>query len=154
MTKCSKCAVECKNCKSKSTTKNGIVRAKQRYKCKECGYNFVVGHAYSSPKRLAKKALVVMVYSLGRTSYSMLAKIFGVSNGTIHNWVTEAANGLSAPLIPDEIKEIEFDEMWHYIGKKNENCGSSKRLTAKQTEWLRGYLDNVMKRLSNDSMTK
>jgi len=82
----------------------------------------------------------------------MLAKIFGVTNGTIHNWVTEAANGLASPAIPDEIKEIEFDEMWHYIVKKNENCGSSRQLTAAQVEQLRGYLDSVMKRLSSGSM--
>ena len=116
--------IECKNCKSKETTKNGIVRKKQRYKCKECGNNFVIGHAQSSPKKLAKKALVVLLYSLGRTSNSKLAKIFGVTNGTIHNWVTEAANGLPTPAVSDEITEIEFDEMWHYIVKKNESCGS------------------------------
>lgn len=146
--------IECKNCKSVKTTKNGIVRKKQRYKCKECGYNFVIGHEYSCPKKVAKKALVVMLYSLGRTSYSKLAKIFGVTNGTIHNWVTEAANRLSAPVVSDEITEIEFDEMWHYIVKKNENCGSSRQLTAELAEQLHGYLESVTKRLSNDSMTK
>jgi transposase-like protein len=146
--------IECKNCKSINTTKNGIVRKKQRYKCKECGYNFVIGHAYTSPKKLAKKALVVLLYSLGRTSYSKLAKIFGVTNGTIHNWVTEAANGLSAPAVSDEITEIEFDEMWHYIVKKNENCGSSRQLTAELVEALHGCLDSVTRRHSADSTTK
>lgn len=28
---------ECKNCKSTETVKNGLVRQKQRYKCKSCG---------------------------------------------------------------------------------------------------------------------
>ena len=123
MKSCKNCRIECKNCKSENTTKNGKVRNKQRYKCKDCGYNFVIGHAYHSPQKLAKKALVVMLYSLGRTSYSILAKIFGVTNGTIHNWVTEAANGLMSPDIPAEIKEMEFDEMWHYIGKKTKIMG-------------------------------
>ena len=130
------------------------MRKKQRYKCKECGYNFVVGHAHSSPKKVAKKALVVMLYSLGRTSYSKLAKIFGVTNGTIHNWVTEAADKLTEPVVASEITELEFDEMWHYIGKKNESCGLSRQLTAAQAEALHGYLENVIKRLSNDCTTK
>jgi transposase-like protein len=146
--------IECKNCKRTNTTKNGIVRAKQRYKCKDCGYNFVIGHAHSSSKKLAKKALVVMLYSLGRTSYSKLAKIFGVTNGTIHNWVTEAANGLPPPAISDDTTEIEFDEMWHYIGQKNESCGSSRQLPAELVEQLHGYLADAMKRHSADSMTK
>ena len=93
-----------------------------------------------------------MLYSLGRTSYSMLAKIFGVTNGTIHNWVTAAANALPNAEIPQEIKEIEFDEMWHYIGKKNVNCGSSRQLTVNQLEQLRGYLDSVTSGLSNAFM--
>ena len=102
--------VECKNCKSTNNTKNGIKRKKQRYKCKECGYNFVIGNAHSSAQKLALKALVVMLYTLGRTSYSMLAKIFGVSNGTIHNWVVEAAKALPMPSVSDNIKAIEFDD--------------------------------------------
>jgi transposase-like protein len=146
--------IECKNCKSTSSTKNGIVRKKQRYKCKDCGYNFVIGHAHTSTKKLAKKAIVVLLYSLGRTSYSKLAKIFGVTNGTIHNWVTEAANRLPIPTISNDITEIEFDEMWHYIVKKNENCGSSRQLTAELVEQLHGYLADATKRHSADFMTK
>jgi len=143
--------VECKNCKSTNTVKNGIKRKKQRYLCKECGYNFVLGNAHRSPQKIAKKALVVLLYSLGKGSYSMLAKIFGVTNGTIHNWVVEVAKALPKVEIPPDIAEIEFDEMWHFIGKKNENYGSSKRLTASQVEWLHGYLDNATKGLSDGS---
>ena len=145
--------VECKNCKSTNTVKNGIKRKKQRYKCKDCGYNFVIGNAHQSVQKLAKKALVVLLYSIGKGSYSMLAKIFGVSNGTIHNWVIAVAKALPEVEIPQGIKEIEFDEMWHFIGKKNENCGSSRQLTAVQVEWLHGYLDNVTKRLLSGSTT-
>lgn len=67
--------------------------------------------------------MIVMLYSLGKGSYSMLAKIFGVTNGTIHNWVTEVANGLSDISVPTETTEIEFDEMCHYIGKKAKTVG-------------------------------
>ena len=144
----------CKRCKSTDTTKNGIKRTKQRYKCKDCGYNFVIGDAHQSPQKLAKKALVVILYSLGKGSYTMLAKIFGVSNGTIHNWVVEAAKALPEPGIPDDIKELEFDEMWHFTVKKNENCGSSRQLTAAQAEWLLGYWASATQRLSSGSTTK
>jgi transposase-like protein len=146
--------IECKNCKSTNTTKNGKARRKQRYKCKDCGYNFVIGHAYYTPQKQSMKALAVMLYALGKGSYRMLGKIFGVSNGTIGNWVKEAANGLPEAEIPNEIKEMEFDEMWHYIGKKNGNYGLSRQLTEKQIEWLRGYWENVTKKLSNGYMTK
>ena len=31
--------IPCKNCEQDTTTKNGFVRNKQRYKCQACGYN-------------------------------------------------------------------------------------------------------------------
>ena len=105
------------------------MRGKQRYKCKEWGCNFVEGHAHYSEKKTAKKALVVMLYGLGKGSYRGLGKIFGISNGTVQNWVKEAERTLPKEDIDESVKEIEFDEMWHYIVKKNESCGSSKRLT-------------------------
>jgi len=145
---------ECKNCKSTNTTKNGIVRKKQRYRCKECGYNFVIGNAHHSPQKRAMKAMAVLLYSLGKGSFANLAKIFGVSNGTIYNWVVEAAKGLPEPTIDDDITAIEFDEMWHYIGKKNESCGSSKQLTEQQNEQLRGGLEAAVRKLLNGSMPK
>lgn len=40
--------VDYKKCKSQNITKNGIVRKKQKYLCKECGYNFVIGNAYNT----------------------------------------------------------------------------------------------------------
>lgn len=47
----------CKNCKSEKVVRNGIVRGKQRYRCKECGYNFVEGDGRANEKIAAKKAM-------------------------------------------------------------------------------------------------
>jgi transposase-like protein len=146
--------IECKNCKSQNISKNGIARKKQRYKCKDCRYNFVVGHAYYTPQKQAKKALVALLYTLGKGSHRMLGKIFGVSNGTIGNWTAEAADGLPEIAVPDDIVSMEFDEMWHYIGKKNESCGYSRQLTAAQVEWLRGCWASATRKPSSGSMPK
>ena len=115
--------VKCKNCQTAETTRNGKIRGKQRYKYKKCGYNFVEGHAHYNDKKKAKKALVVMLYGLGKGSYRGLGKIFGISNGTVQNWVKEAERTLPEEPISETIKEIEFDEMWHYIGKKTQTVG-------------------------------
>jgi transposase-like protein len=47
--------VGCKNFKSEQVVKNGIVRGKQRYKCKECGYNFVESDGRTNDKDSCKK---------------------------------------------------------------------------------------------------
>jgi len=83
----------------------------------------VIGHAHSSPQKEAKKAMIVILCSIGKGSYRNLAKIFGLSSGTIHNYVKAAAENLSTPEVANDITEMEFDEMWHYIGKKTETMG-------------------------------
>jgi len=114
----------------------------------------VIGNAHQSPQKKAKKAMAVMLYSLGKGSFTMIAKILGVSNGTIYNWVSEAARGLPEPIVSEDIAAIEFDEMWHYIGKKNESCGSSRQLTEPQREQLRGCLEVAAKKLLSGSTPK
>jgi transposase len=79
--------IECKNCKSSKVAKSGKLRGKQRYKCKECGYNFVIGDERTNEKIVALKALCVLLYSLGKASYSMLGKIFNRDRSQIYRWI-------------------------------------------------------------------
>ncbi|MDR2573772.1 MAG: IS1 family transposase, partial [Desulfovibrio sp.] len=67
---------ECKNCKSAKVVKSGKIRGKQRYKCKDCAYNFVIGDGRTNEKIAALKALCVLLYSLGKGSYNMMGKLF------------------------------------------------------------------------------
>jgi transposase-like protein len=97
--------IKCKNCGSEYITKNGKVRGKQRYICKECGMNFIVGDERSNEKIAALKALVILFYSLGKGSYNMLGKIFGRSRSLIYRWVKEAGLATDEPCIDGEIKE-------------------------------------------------
>ena len=145
---------ECKNCKSEKIVKSGKVRGKQRYKCKECGYFFVVGDERTNEKIAALKALCVLLYSLGKGSYSMLGKLFGRNRSLIYRWVREAGMNTDEPTINGEIKEIEFDEMWHFIQSKKENFGSSRLLTAAVGELSSGFSVVVIAQHSEGSTTK
>ena len=98
--------------------KSGFNNGKQRYKCKDCGCNFTVGDRRTSPQTAAKKALCVLFYGLGKASFNMLGKFFGHSPSVIYRWVKEVGLSLPDEEISSNIKEIEFDEMWHFFGKK------------------------------------
>jgi IS1 family transposase/transposase-like protein len=144
---------ECKNCKSKKAVKNGEVRGKQRYKCKECGYNFVEGDGRTNEKIIALKALVILLYSLSKGSYNMLGKIFNRNRSLIYRWIKEAGLKFDEPDIDGEIKEIEFDEMWHFIGKKKRKLWLIKaidRRTGRTVAWVLGNRDTAtFRRLYN-----
>jgi transposase len=145
---------KCKRCSHGKTAKSGIVRGKQRYKCKACGYNFVIGDERTNENIVALKALVVLLYALAKGSYGMLGKIFGRNRSLIYRWIKEAGLSFDEPTVEGEIKEIEFDEMWHFIGKKNEKSGSSKPLTVVQGELSPGFSVVVVLQHSESSTTK
>ena len=53
---------------------------------------------------------------------------------------------LPEPEVPGEITEMEFDEMWHFIGSKKESFGSSRPLTVAHGElwaWVLGGRDSA-----------
>ena len=58
-----------KICQHPHTVKNGFVRGKQRYQCRACGYNFVLGDERHSHATEVKKALCMILYSLGKASF-------------------------------------------------------------------------------------
>jgi transposase len=118
---------ECKNCHSSHTSKSGKVRGKQRYKCKDCGLNFVEGDGGANEKVIALKARCVVFHSLGKCSYNMLGKIFGRNRSLICRWIREAGLLTEEPAIDGEIKKIEFDEMWHFIESKNKTLAHQSR---------------------------
>jgi len=145
---------ECKNCKSKKVIKSGKVREKQRYKCKECGYHFVVGGRADERKIQALKALCVLLYSLGKGSYNMMGKLFGRNRSLIYRWIREAGLNTEEPTINGEIAEIEFDEMWHFIESKKTSFGSSKPLTVAAGELSPGFSVVVIAQPSGGSTTR
>ena len=146
--------VECKNCKEEKVIKNGTVRSQQRYRCKICGYNFIEGDRRENRLLPAKKALAVILYALGKGSFNMQGKIFGHSPSLIYRWIKEEAETLPATKVSGDIKEMEFDEMWHFIGSKKRKSGSSKRWIVAQGELWPGYSAVVMLQHSGDSITK
>ncbi len=145
---------KCKNCGCEKIIKNGKVRGKQRYRCKECGYNFVEGDKRTDAKIAAKKAMCVLFYSLGKASFNMLAKIFDTWPSLVYRWIKEAGAKLPEPEISGEITQMEFDEMWHFVGNKKRNFGSSKPLIVAHGELWPGCLAVVILGPSNASTTK
>ena len=142
----------CKHCGSVETFKNGFPKGYQNYFCKSCKRNFV-------PKRddkdkRAQMLLAVILYGSGGVSYNYLSKLFAVCPATVCNWVNKYADDLVEPIVDGTLKEIEIDEMWHFLECKKNNCGSLKPLIGlakRQLHGLRGteiskHLNNYIKR--------
>jgi transposase-like protein len=67
----------CKKCFSDHYVKNGMVRTKQRYKCRCCGYNFVFGDQREKVSAEGK-ALSILLYGRGKASYGFTCTTYEV----------------------------------------------------------------------------
>jgi transposase-like protein len=113
----------CKKCGSTHYRKNGFKRDKQNYQCKKCNSNFVVGDQRKQKLTDRDKALILVLYGSCRASYRFLGKLFNVSHVTIMKYLKKYSDSLPEPSIDASITSVSFDEMCHFLGKKNRSCG-------------------------------
>ena len=107
--------VRCKRCGAADHMKNGIVRGFQRYLCRSCGCNFTMTAPRGKPP--AMKALAVLLYAMGNMSFGSIARILGVSDVAVLNWVRDEARKLPEPSTKADMVVVTLDEMWHFVKK-------------------------------------
>lgn len=144
----------CKNCKSEKVVKSGFIRGKQRYQCKNCGCNFVEGDSRTNEKTALKKAMCILLYSLGKVSYSELARIFDTWPSQVYRWITESGAKPPDESTPGSIKQMDFEEMWFYIRSKREEFGPSTPLVIADGELWPGFSAVLILNPSNGSGIK
>ena len=145
---------QCKRCGSQQIVKNGLVAGKQRYKCRNCGCNFRQGDSRTNDKIAAKKALCVLLYAMAKGSFRMMGRILGTNHTLLYRWIRAFGQSLPEPEVPGEIRQVEFDEMWHFLVSKKENFGSSKPLTVAHGKLWPGCSAIVILQPSGDCTTK
>lgn len=110
----------CPKCKSERLVKNGFQRGKQRYKCKECGFNPTVEEV-GYPEEFRAKILAIYLEGVGIRAIS---RIFKISVGSVINWIREAGENLGKPKQAKSVEIMELDEMHHWVGSKKRQSGS------------------------------
>jgi len=146
--------MHCRKCLSEFVVRNGCVRSKQRYRCNSCKYNFVEIDGRSRPNDAPKRALAVILYAMSKATFNFLGKLLNVSPSTAMNWIKRAGIEAKDPEISGDIREIEFDEMWHFLYSKKTKNGYSKRLIVVQGELSLGLQAIVILRHLNDCTPK
>jgi transposase len=113
------------------------MQGQQRYKCKECGYNFI-----DKPRRGHKPAMLafaVWLYLSG-LSQRRIARLFGVSTPAVLKWIKGFALKNAPKPVPTEdgIAVVELDEMWHFLKKSPAKSGSGRLIVLIQDSSLTG----------------
>jgi len=110
----------CPSCNMEGCTKDGIVKEKQRYKCKSCGYRHTVQYLGISPS-IKRQALQLYLEGLG---FRSIGRFLNCSHVAVYNWIKAHGESIE-PLRSDKnIDVIELDEMHSYISSKKTIVGS------------------------------
>jgi transposase-like protein len=76
---------KCPKCESLETARNGVLKGRQRFRCKNCGYNFTVdklGKGISTYYVI--KALQLYIEGV---SLREIERLLGISHVSVMNWV-------------------------------------------------------------------
>ena len=120
--------MKCKKCNSDHAVKSGKVKGEQRYKCKDCGCQYVPTRDRGTSEK--DKLTSVWLYAHG-LSFRTIARFFSVTHKSIHDWVKAyAIDNYTKPEPKGESVVVELDEMWHYLHSKKEKSGYGRLIVA------------------------
>lgn len=114
--------MNCPKCLCEESVRSGIIKEKQRYKCKNCGCNYTVEmKSTAKPKSMKKQALHLYLEGLG---FRSIGRILGVSNVSVLNWIRDFGHKVQELSSQNQdIEMVEVDEMHSYIGSKKTSAG-------------------------------
>ena len=116
--------MDCKKCGGKEHSKNGFVKGHQRYKCKNCGYQFVPTLRKGFDKQTKLTACLLYINGL---SLRTIARLLNTSATSVLSWVRKfALQHYEKPQPNAEAVVIQLDEMWHFLHLKKTNFGYGK----------------------------
>ena len=118
---------QCPRCHHTKIIKSGFARGQQRFKCKNCNYQYTQ-EKIDRGKPLWMKLEAILLYSSG-ISFNAIGKHLNVSAQSILNWVRAFATDNYEKPEPSEAIVVELDEFWHFIESKKRSYGYGKRMT-------------------------
>jgi IS1 family transposase/transposase-like protein len=113
--------MQCRRCSSLDVVKNGINKTgKQKYKCKDCDYQFVM-NPKKSPIPDSTKDLIDRLL-LEKISLAGIARVTMVSERWLQQYVNDKYQRVPRQAVITEKSKkrltIECDEMWSFVGKR------------------------------------
>ncbi|NJL11958.1 MAG: IS1 family transposase [Microscillaceae bacterium] len=118
----------CPKCGSDKATKSGIIRERQRYRCKTCDYYFTVNKLGKQiDNYYVIKALQLYIEGI---SYREIERLLGVSHVSVMNWVKKYR--IQAPENSEyhpTYKILNHNELVEYLAKSDQLKGSGMIIT-------------------------
>jgi IS1 family transposase/transposase-like protein len=114
-------SITCPACSSLNIKKNGTNKqTKQRYRCNDCGKQFILKYSYRAYLKYVRELVVPMC--LNGSGIRDTARVLRVSATTVMKLIREQAENLPPEKLPGRVADVELDEMWSFVEKKKNQC--------------------------------
>jgi transposase-like protein len=133
--------MKCPKCESQHYVKAGFNHNRQRYKCKDCKYQFT----QTTDKNNTKRAFALYLYVVG-LSMNAIGRMLKVEPSTILYWVKNFALKTYEKPTPQGEVIIELDEMWHFTLKKTRSGCGRHTVELPASLWIGNAEIEVLKR--------
>jgi len=122
--------IRCPKCQSSACIKDGIIKEKQRFKCKECSYRYTVLQR-GLGNEIRRQALQLYLAGLGFRSIGRLLKC---SHVTIAQWINEHGESIKSIRASTEINLVKTKDLHDFIDNKNHIKNSSALIVDMQND--------------------
>ena len=107
---------ECPRCQSTEIRKDGIVKRRQRFRCKTCNFRFTVQHI-GKPINKRREAFILYLAGL---DYRRIGKLIDTSHVTIFNWLKNI-NGNIKQIKGEKLKAIQTENVIKHLKQESNN---------------------------------
>jgi len=109
--------ITCPNCSSREIKKNGrTANCKQRYRCHNCGRQFITDYTYLGHLTAIRELIVPM--TLNGSGIRDVSRVLLISPTTVLKTLRAEAARVSEPQPQGRIHDLELDEFWSFVGSK------------------------------------
>jgi len=128
------CMYKCPKCFAKVCVKNGFTYGKQRFKCKNCGCNFI-GNRKKFDDKIKKDAIFLYLEGLGINS---IARFLKISQQIVSYWIKKYANIIQELRVETQSEHdvVEVDELCTFLKREKIKSGYGLFTTEKKTKLL------------------
>ncbi|MDY6974162.1 MAG: IS1 family transposase [Thermodesulfobacteriota bacterium] len=108
----------CPECGSEKCVKDGVVKGRQRYRCKFCNFRHTVQHRGKSPD-VKRQALELYLEGLG---FRSIGRFLKCSHVAVYNWIESFGETVKELRSDSTLQVVEMDEMHTYVSFKKNYC--------------------------------
>ncbi|MCP4269439.1 MAG: IS1 family transposase [Candidatus Brocadiaceae bacterium] len=117
--------LKCPNCKAiTKQSKYGFTKShSQRYRCQHCQKSYTPEKKLRGYTEEIRKQAIQMY--IDGVNFRRIGRFLGVHHQTVINWVNAYAEEVPSAPVPDEVDNVEMDELFTFIGSKKSKSTSS-----------------------------